>query len=162
MPSQKESTSIKSKPSVAEARKERKDKSAPINEQAFEILEVAKAKGYKKINFASEAIIAYAERILGDDVPQSSEKVIKYRLKYLERIVSEIAWESLCDKDKQYAMKLWNIANDTHHHPFSRKIEKMNEIWKKKEEYPVPEKHDWITAAFAVKYKFSHPQKSKQ
>ena len=119
-------------------KKPRTDRSAPINQRAFEILEAASASGHKKTEFASAAIIAYATKKLpGYAIPASPEEKVEARLKCLERLIFGPKWQELTESKHILAGDLIAIIQELKLEPHDVNdvtkdvsIEKAN-AWKK-------------------------------
>ena len=143
---------------AASEKKRRNDRSTSISQAAFEVLEIAREQGHKKTDFASEAILAYGAEKLGDAIPASPADVLEARLDYLERIVSRMAWESMCAYNSKRAKTLRRYVAKAGHTPFARNFEELNKQREAGGKVAVDDAN-WITAAFAEKFGFALPEK---
>lgn len=137
-------------------KKPRTDRSTPISQHAYGLLETAKNLGHKKIDFASAAITAYAREKLGSAVPLSPEALVDARLDYLERAVSEILWETMCKGKPNLAKSLKRLVAEISHCPYSRDFAKLNQLRNEKGKGAADDT-EWVTVAFALKFGFTLP-----
>ena len=148
-------------PQSASKGKRRQDRSTTVTQHAYDILEAAKKRGCKKIDFASEAIIAFAKVKLGDAMPASREDEVEARLDYLERIVSAMSWENMCKASLGQAKNLRRLVELAGHSPFSRNFKELNAQREAKGKATAGA-NDWITVAFAEKFGLPQPEQEQQ
>jgi len=141
--------------------KSKKQRSFRLPEDSLNILkEVSENKaqhGLSREAFVAKAIRVYGQQVLGNAVPASPEDVLEARLDYLERLVSEIAWDSMCEASLGRAKTLRRCVVKTGQNPFSRNFEELKKLRVAKGEQAVDD-IAWITAAFAEKFGFPYPE----
>ena len=142
----------------------KQQRSIRLTAGAITVLEKVKAKkmqhGMSQEAFVSKAIRKYGKEVLGDAFPALPDSQAEYaaeRLEYLERVVSKVAWDAMCEADLGRAKNVRRRVAETAHTPFSRNFKELNKLRKAGGKDPVDD-IDWTTAAFAEKFEFPLPE----
>jgi hypothetical protein len=90
---------------MSDAKKQKKDSSGRKNEKSFtftaealKVIAAAKAKGLKSGKFVSDCIVAQGQLILDDQYPVSGKPSLDARLEYLEKTLTNIAYNAITQR----------------------------------------------------------------
>ena len=143
---------------------EKKSRAFRLTADAHEVLKAVKESkkqhGLRSLDaFVALAICDFGKKLLGDDCPVLREAPAEYlaeRLAYLEREMVEKAWKRL---GHSRAKRLYEMVKELELNPYNVDMGKAQAWATKKKLKGLPKKQQIITAALAVRFKLSLPQK---